>query len=291
MNNITIKISSFLLIVITVLLVPACDEGDLNIPPTQAPISDDPLDQYIQENFVKEYGIAVRYKFVDRYIDPDKRVTQPKREVIIPMLDFLTDFWIEPFSSVPNGEKFFRRYVPAEMVFIGSPIFNNDGTITLGTADAGARITLTQVNNYDLADKDWIITQIHTIYHEFAHIVHQNYNLPTNWKQISPKGYTSSGSWYTLEDEQALERGFVTPYATSSFNEDFAETAASILYDEDFYSKYTIDETNCADAACEARNEGRALIRKKYDAVRAHYTQYTGVDLLAVREIIQQKLQ
>ena len=128
------------------------------------------------------------------------------------------------------------------------------------------------------------------IYHEFAHIVHQRYNLPTNWQQISPEGYTSSGSWYTLSDEEALQRGFVTPYATSDYNEDYAETVAHILYLPDFYERYIIDEENCTDDDCIARNEGRALLRRKYVTVLAHYEQVTGVDLLDVRAIVQDKL-
>lgn len=119
--------------------------------------SNDPIDQYIEENFTEKYGVAVRYKFVDRYVDQTKRVTPPSRDVVVPMLDFLTELWIEPYLEVPNGEKFFKKHVPAEMVFIGSSIYNNDGTVTLGTADAGARITLTEVNDVDINNQDWVL--------------------------------------------------------------------------------------------------------------------------------------
>lgn len=267
------------------------EEEKLNVPVKPAPQSNDPIDLYVQEHFTDPYGVAVRYKFVDRYVDPTKRVTPPRREVVIPMLEFLNDLWIEPFRSVPNGRKFFDNHVPSEVVLIGSPIFNEDGTITLGTADAGARITLTEVNDIDVTNMQWILRQLGTIYHEFAHIVHQRYNLPSNFQDISPNGYTSAGSWYNLTDEEALRRGFVSPYGTSSFNEDFAEIVAFLLFDSDFYEKYIDDETGCVTSDCEARNEGRALIRRKYHSVLAHYKQYTGVDLLAVREIIQEKLQ
>jgi substrate import-associated zinc metallohydrolase lipoprotein len=251
--------------------------------------SDDEIDAYIQTNFTDKYGVAVRYTYVDRYVDPDKRVTPPKRELVEPMLDFLTEYWIEPFKEVENGEVFFTKHVPAEVIFIGSTIYNSDGTVTLGTADAGARITLTEVNDIDIDNINWVFRQLGTIYHEFAHIVHQRYNLPPNFKEISPQGYTSAGSWYNLTDEEALQRGFVSPYATSSFNEDFAETVAHLLYYPQFYERYYNDETNCDTADCLARNEGRALIRKKYNAIIAHYKQYTGVDLLQVRDIIQAK--
>lgn len=267
----------------------SCSEDDVSAPVKHQEYSDDEIDEYIQENFLDEWGVAVRYKFVDRYVEANKRVTPPSRDVVVPMLDFLTDYWVDPFISVPNGRDYFEEHVPAEVVFIGSSIFNDDGTVTLGTADAGARITLTEVNDIDVTDKDWILRQLGTIYHEFAHILHQRYNLPPNWQDISPEGYTSAGSWYNLTEEAALERGFVSPYATSSFNEDFAETAAYILFDEDFDETYLTDEV-CSTVDCEKRNEGRALLRQKYNAVLSHYKNTVDVDLLQVRAIVQDKL-
>jgi substrate import-associated zinc metallohydrolase lipoprotein len=266
-------------------------DEDVVSPVKTQPLSDDPIDQYIRENFLEEYGIAVRYKFVDRYVDQNKRVTPPKRELVEPMLDFLTEFWIEPYTNVPSGSKFFKSHVPAEIILIGSTIYNADGTVTLGTADAGARITLTEVNDIDRQNTDWIIRQLGTIYHEFAHIVHQRYNLPPNFQEISPQGYTSLGSWFNLTNEEALQRGFVSPYGTSTFNEDFAEVVAFLLFDPLFYEKYIEDEPDCTTVDCVARNEGREKLRRKYNAILQHYEQNTGVDLLRVREIIQAKLQ
>jgi len=273
------------------LLLSTCTEDKIETDVITVEPSDDPLDQFIQTSFTDKFGVAVRYRYVDRYVDPTKRVSPPRKELVEPILSFLTEYWIEPFINVPNGEEFFKTHVPAEVVLIGSFIFNNDGTVTLGTADAGARITLTEVNNFEEEDTEWIIRQLGTIYHEFAHIVHQRYNLPANFQQISPQGYTSSGSWFNLTDDEALRRGFVSPYATSSFNEDYAETAAFILFDTDFYETYINEEENCTTIECVERNEGRELIRRKLNAVLTHYEQNTGVDLLEVRELIQKKLQ
>ncbi len=266
-------------------------EEEIEAPVKRTPLSNDPLDQYIQENFVEEYGVAIRYRFVDRYVDPSKRVTPPKREVVIPMLDFLTEFWVEPFIDVAFGNTFFRSHVPAEIILVGSTMYNADGTVTLGTADAGARITLTEVNFVDVDNENWVFRQLGTIYHEFAHIMHQRYNLPASWQDISRGDYTSSGSWYNYTDEEALQRGFVSPYGTSSINEDFAELVAFLLFRPDFFTRFIDDEPNCATVDCVARNEGRARLRRKYNAAREHYKQRTGVDLLEVRNIIQAKLQ
>jgi len=273
-------------------VITACyPDEEVTAPVRSEEWSTDPLDVYIRENFGEAYGIAVRYRYVDRYVDANKRVTPPKLDKVQPMLDFLTELWIEPFVDVANGARFFKSHVPAEIVLIGSTMYNADGTVTLGTADAGARITLTEVNFVDPENQDWVFRQLGTIYHEFAHIMHQRYNLPPAWQEISPQGYTSLGSWYNLSDEEALERGFVSPYGTSTFNEDFAEVVAHLLFRPDFYTRFLEDETGCVTAECVARNEGRAKLRRKYSAVLEHYEQHTGVDLLEVRAIIQAKLQ
>ena len=289
-NKLGTKILAIVFIALSSVAMSCYEDESLESPvKTQTP-SEDPIDIFIQTNFLDQYGIAVRYKFVDRYVDANKRVAPPLREVVEPTLNFLTEFWIEPYISVQNGRRFFENHVPAEVVLIGSLMYNDDGTVTLGTADAGARITLTDVNSIDLDNDEWLYLQLNVIYHEFAHIVHQRYNLPPNWQQISPEGYTSIGSWYTLTDEEALQRGFVTPYSTSNYNEDFAEMVAYILFFPEFYERYIIDEENCTTDDCIARNEGRALLRRKYISVLSHYEQVTGVDLLDVRAIVQDKL-
>ena len=247
------------------------------------------IDEYIDENFTKEYGMAIRYRFVDQYVNPTQRVAPPRLESVLPMLDFIEKFWIEPYVEVDNGEEFFRGHVPAEIVLLGGLIYNENGTVTLGTADAGAQITFTNVNAVDETDKDWVLLQLQTVYHEFAHTVHQRYKLPTAYETISPEGYTSSNAWFVLSDAEALRRGFVTPYATSSPNEDFAEMVAVYLFEEDFFDDF-IDLEDCDTPDCEERNEGKLKIQEKLNSIRAHYQKVTGLDLDEIRDRVQNKL-
>ena len=274
------------------LLLSGCyQEEALNVPVNQGPdVIRNDLDKYIEDNFTKEFGMAIRYRFVDRYVGPTQRVTPPRLEVVRPMLDFIDEFWIDPYVSVENGEVFFRNHVPAEIVFLGGLIYNDDGTVILGTADAGAQITFTDVNSVDFDDMDWLLQQLQTVYHEFAHVVHQRYKLPNAFETITPQGYTSAGAWFTLSDEEALQRGFVSPYATSSPNEDFAEVIAHFLFDENFYENYIYAESGCLTQDCEARNEGRVYITEKLNSILAHYEKVTGVKLEDVREQVQFKL-
>ncbi len=289
-SNHSTKANSRLSMLLLMLLLACYSDESLDVPanPDNPPTSD--LDIYIDENFIQEYGMAIRYKFEDRFIDPFQRVAPTALEAVRPMLDFVEDFWIGPYVEVENGETFFRKHVPAEIVFLGGLIFNEDGTVTLGTADAGVQITFTNVNAIDRDNRDWVDLQLQTVYHEFAHIVHQRYKLPQAFETISPNGYTSPGSWFNLPNEEALQRGFVSPYATSSPNEDFAETVAFYLFDTEFISFYLTDEEDCEDTDCTARNEGRELIRQKLSAIEAHYEKFTGVVLADVRAAVQRRL-
>ena len=199
--------------ILFVLLMVSCySDESLNTPVTNPDIDlESDLDIYIEDNFTEEYGMAIRYRFVDRFVSPFQRVAPPALEAVRPMLDFIEEFWIGPYMEVANGEAFFREQVPSEIVFLGGLLYNEDGTVTLGTADAGAQITFTNVNAIDINDRAWVDLQLQTVYHEFAHTVHQEYKLPQAYETISPTGYTSPGSWFTLTDEEALQRGFVSP--------------------------------------------------------------------------------
>ena len=281
------------MLLLGVLLTGCTNEAALNVPVRDTDVVlDTELDLYIQENFTDEYNMAIRYRFVDRYVGAQERATPPRVEVVRPMLDFIEEFWIEPYMEVENGEEYFRRFVPGEIVLLGGPIFNDDGTIVLGTADAGAQITFTNVNAIDPSDTDWRDLQLQTVYHEFAHVMHQNFRLPNAFETISPAGYTSPGSWFTLTDEEALLRGFVSPYSTSSPNEDFAETVAFFLFAIDFEESFMMeeDEENCEDNDCASRNQGRDRIRQKLSSIKDHYIKETGVSLDDLRAAVQSRL-
>lgn len=247
------------------------------------------LDAYIDENFTQKYGMAVRYKFVDSHLGVGQRTTPPLLENVRPMLDFIQEFWIDPYLEVENGEVFFENHVPAEVILFGGLIFQGN-TVLLGVADAGARISLLDVNSIDPDDPEWVLFQLGTIYHEFAHVVHQRYKLPTGYETITPTGYTSAGSWFNITEEESLRRGFVSPYGSSSPNEDYAELVSAFLFDPDFEANFTEEEENCVDADCESRNEGRAFIREKLAAISDHYKRVTGVSLEALRVTTQSKI-
>ncbi len=284
----TLKLSWGLLLVVLTACYPS---EELDVPvKDNGVVIETALDQYISDNFIDEYGMAIRYKFVDNYVSPGQFVTPPRLDAVRPMLDFIEEFWINPYLEISNGETFFRDHVPAEIIFLGGLIFNGDGTVILGTADAGAQITFTNVNAIDPDDEQWRTLQLQTVYHEFAHTVHQLYKLPNAFETIAPAGYTGPGSWFVLTDDDALQRGFVSPYSTSSPNEDFAECVSFFLFDPDFDANFMELETNCTTDDCITRNEGKLKIAQKLAAIKDHYQRVTGVDLETLRNAIQSRL-
>ncbi len=286
------KNSTFLILLVAFSMLSGCftsEELDLDVKKAdEVQLSD--LDNFITENFLDEFNMAIRYKYEDRFVNPNEKAIPPRLDAVLPMLDFIQKFWVDPYLEVENGEEYFRNNVPSEIVFLGGPIYNVDGTVTLGTADAGARITFTDVNSIDPNDEEWRDLQLNVVYHEFSHILHQRFKLPPGFETISPNGYSGPGSWFTLTDEEALARGYVSPYATLNPNEDFAETVAFYLFNTEFAETYTLPESNCETNECENINIGRSLIRQKVSAISNHYEKVTGISLESLRNIIQSKL-
>ncbi|WP_103070462.1 substrate import-associated zinc metallohydrolase lipoprotein [Aquimarina sediminis] len=287
-------IQRILFIILGLVIISGCDREETLQPTTifeTEAESTDPLDVFLKNEFRDPYGCDVIYKFVDRYIDPTKSATPPRRDVVQPIAELIKQAWIEPYNKASDrGEDFLRAYFPAEIVLIGSPLFNGDGTITLGVADAGVRVTLTQANEYAPDNTAWIIQTFRTLHHEFAHIVDQNFNFDVEaFFKISSDDYTSQGTWTQETQESAIIRGMVTPYGTSAVGEDFAEIIAYIVTtDPAVFEATYLTPIDCssptAPANCADINTGKARIQQKYDAVVKYMKEDVGIDLFTLRD-------
>ena len=304
----------------------SCDDDDnATYIPEVIEESTDTISIYFRDNLLKPYGTAVRWRWDDKYIDDSKRVTPPLREVCIPMGNFIKRFWIEPFTMTEAGNKFMIEHFPPEIVFIGSLMYNSDGeSITLGYADAGVRITFTQVNEYDLTNKAWLLMQLRTAEHEYGHIIHQKNNLPNGFKEVNPKNYKSN-NWLNLAGDvqsfnpkisrEAISLGMVSNYGTSDAQEDFCEILSIYLTStqEAFDKRYITHEPEAkypkldadgnpmldedgkpimlepADDA-EEINAGRDLIAIKLKMIKDYYIEKFEIDLGQVRDEIMKRI-
>ena len=267
----------WLAILILVSILTRCEKGPLDLPPRPQETSEDELDVFISENFIEKYGIDVNYHYDDQLLAGGRRGVPIRYDAIMPVLNFILKVWIEPFTATPEGEEFFGRSSPTLIVLYGGYFWRPPGIATAGFAESGVQVSLANMNDLDFEDAGSLSFVIHTLYHEFAHNIHQQYNLPPGYEEITPKGYTTSGAWRFIRLSEAISEGFVSPYATSSPNEDYAEVFGHLIADPDFDQEF-ITPVNCgSNAACLAREEGKALIKIKVGALKAHFFQVSGL--------------
>ena len=220
----------------------ACSEDDLSsesIFSTTAQAPQNEFDAWLQKNYVEPYNIEFKYRFEYNESDTKYNLAPADYNKSIALAKLTKYLWIESYEEL-MGRDFIRIYAPKILNLIGSVAYDSGGGVVLGTAEGGMKIVLYNVNNlnYEKIDmaflNEWYFVTMH---HEFAHILHQTKNYPTSFNEISKSDYQSS-SWVNLEDQEALEMGFVNNYASSEAREDFVQTIAFyITYTDEMWEK------------------------------------------------------
>jgi substrate import-associated zinc metallohydrolase lipoprotein len=213
----------------TTIFLGACS-GDEALKESQLDLSTPPkteLDNWIDANYLNTYNINVQYKWNQNTVDNNRFLFPPIQSKVQPVLEIVQKIWLDSYKTIA-GPDFVKKIAPREFVLVGGRNLNSTGTITLGLAEGGQRITLFETDVVDKQDRENVKRFVHTIQHEYIHILNQH--KPFDEKslaKITPSGYSSA--WYNTTDEEALEQGFITAYAKSNINEDFAEMAAIML--------------------------------------------------------------
>lgn len=235
------------------------------------------LDNWIDSNYLVPYNINVQYKWNQNAVDNNRFLFPPLQSKVQPVLEIIQKIWLDSYKTVA-GPDFVKVIAPREFVLVGGINLNTTGTITLGLAEGGKRITFFNTDYIDVKDKAQVNRFIHTIQHEYIHILNQT--KPFDEKSmatITPTGYSSA--WYNTSDAVALEEGFLTAYAKSNINEDFAETASTILISSK--TEYA------AILASIVSPTALAAIKAKEAIVVKYYKDAFGIDLYALRDEAQ----
>lgn len=213
------------------------------------------LDNWLTVNYLTPYNINVQYKWNQNTVDNSRYLFPPLVDKVQPALEIVQTIWLESYKTI-GGADFVKKIAPREIVLVGGVNLNSVGTRTLGLAEGGQRVTLFETDYIDKTDRDNIKEFIHTIQHEYIHILNQNKPFDEKaWSVITPIGYTAD--WYNYSIPASNELGFITSYARSNINEDFAETASVILISskeeyEDFLANIQSDSAYFALIAKEA---------------------------------------
>lgn len=271
------------LLLLTLLLITSCGEDADPLLPSQLDTSTpdlSELDKYIREEFVKPYNIRVQYVFDENEVAQERFLNPPRLESVKPALNILLTAWIAPYSEVA-GEDFIKKIAPREFTLIGSFNTNPSGTITLGLAEAGAKITLFNIDYLDFTDLNSINQPLRTVQHEYGHILNQTRPIDPSYREINPGNYTAQ--WFNRSDAEARELGYITAYASSNSDEDFVEMIAEMLTNtrEEF------------DALVNSINnlQARAIIRLKETYIADYYQKSFGIDIYELQEVAHEKSQ
>lgn len=239
------------------------------------------FDTWLLRNFTEPYNIDFKYRFEDKEADKKYNLAPADYNKAVALAKMTKYLWIESYEEL-LGPDFIRTYCPKVMHLIGSPAYNSQGSIVLGTAEGGLKITLYNVNQINLDDikiEDLNYWYFKTMHHEFAHILHQTKNYSTDFNTISASNYQSS-SWVNVKEQEALDMGFVSPYASSETREDFVEIIAIYVTHNAAYWNALVGS---------ASKDGQEMINQKLALVKEYLINTWGIDLDALRDIVQRR--
>lgn len=241
------------------------------------------FDTWLLDNYTTPYNIEFKYRFEDMESDDEYNLVPADYDRAIALAKFTKYLWLESYEEL-LGPEFIRTYCPRTMFLVGSPAYNTSGSVVLGTAEGGLKITLYNVNDISLTSIDveslnyWYFKTMH---HEFAHILHQTKDYSTDFNEITPSNY-QGGAWVNLSDEEALDMGFVSAYASSETQEDFVEIIS-------IYVTHTAEYWDSLVGSASA--EGQGYINQKLELVKDYMTTTWGIDLDELRDIVQRRSQ
>ena len=263
----------------------ACSDNDPD-GPTIFPVTSperDQLDMWLQKNYTSPYNIDFKYKMEDIESDYQYTLTPADSAKSAKLAIIIKYLWLDSYAEV-LGPDFVKLNVPRVIHLIGSPAYNSNGTIVLGTAEGGLKVTLYQVNSLTDAMLESYASMteyyFHTMHHEFTHILNQKKPYDTSYNKITESGYVS-GNWYQVQDSVAHGKGFVTPYAMSEGLEDFAEMLST-------YITFTPEQWQAIldDAQKVGGDEAVAALNQKLNIVRNYMLDSWDVDIDVLRAAI-----
>jgi substrate import-associated zinc metallohydrolase lipoprotein len=201
-------------------------DGDEQLDPNSTTYK---FDKWLQQNYLEVYNLDFRYKMQDVGTNMNYNLVPATYQNSVDLAVLAKYLWFDVYKDVVNPE-FLKQYGPRIIHLIGSPAHNpTTGTIILGLAEGGIKVSLFRVNQMDVNDFNQMNEYyFKTMHHEFAHILHQKKTYPSEFNKISAGHYDAS-NWQNRQVGVVNSLGFVTTYASDAFREDFAETIANYI--------------------------------------------------------------
>ncbi len=255
-----------------------------NFPTT--PVERNAFDQWLLKNFTYPYNVSFLYKMKDIESDMTKNLVPADSAKSTKLAIIIKYLWFDAYAEA-IGPDFIKENVPRVIHLIGSPAFNSNGTIVLGTAEGGQKVTLYTVNSLtdeNLKDYSYLNDYyFHTMHHEFTHILNQKVAYNKSFDKVTASGYVS-GDWTNVEDVDAQKKGFVTAYAMEEGKEDFAEMLSTYVTSTPTQWEKILSTAgaNMVDETLTARQ----AIEQKLSIVRDYMSKSWGLDIDKLRDAV-----
>ena len=239
------------------------------------------FDKWLDTHYVKPYNITLKYRLEDCETDFAYTLVPADVTNSTKLAHIVLHTWLQAYDEVA-GIDFTRRLAPKVFQFIGSPAMISDYRGIMGQAESGMKITLYDVNSLKIDKNSLVNTYFQSMHHEFIHILTQNVPYNTDFQKIS-EGFYEPGDWYASgkTESYALEKGFISTYAMSEYNEDFAEMLA-------FYLVYTPAEWQ--QKLSTAGTTGSPYIQEKLQMIRNYMQSVWNIDIDELRTVILRRM-
>ena len=268
------------------------------------------LDKWLQDNYLVPYNLQFRYKMQDVGTDMDYNLVPATYANSVDLAVLTKYLWFDVYDEVVSPD-FLKLYGPRIIHLIGSPAYNPaNGTMILGLAEGGLKVSLYRVNAMDVTSFDQLNEfYFKTMHHEFAHILHQTRTYPREFDDISVDYYDPMG-WQNRNMEMCYSLGFTSDYASSEAREDFAETIANYITKTDEQWNYMLEAASygwqqqydenglpvedlstgkpvCDQVADFDGVDGPSVILQKVQIARDWFRDSWGMDIDALRAEVQ----
>jgi len=260
--------------------VVSCSEDELRpdsvVRMTSAEEND--FDKWLTRNYVQPYNIQFKYRFEDIESSMGYYLTPASYTQSVAMAKLVRHMCLEAYDEITGSKEFIKTYFPKIIYLVGSYAYKTNGSVVLGTAEAGAKITLYNLDNLDVNTVNAKTAYFKTLHHEFAHILNQTKPYSADFAEISGSSYVADDCFtiYTTSSK-ALQDGFISPYSSSAAGEDFVELIA-------LYVNRTAEEWESM--LVTAGTTGRPIIESKFEIVYNYMNDSWGIDLDKLREIV-----
>ena len=230
-------ISALALVAIAAMSLSSCSEkglGDTIFPDVSDELDPNSytykFDKWLKENYLDVYNLEFQYRLQDNETNMNYNLEPATLDNAVDLAVLAKYMWFDVYEEVSGSKEFVKMYGPRIIMLVGSPAINpQTGTIIVGLAEGGIKVTLLHVNsmnpmNIYALNGDYF----HTMHHEFTHILHQTKTIPREFQLISLGRYDAL-NWQDRNTGVVHSLGFVTPYGSSEIREDFAEISANYI--------------------------------------------------------------